>query len=1351
MNHTYRLVWNNATQRQVPAPESARTHGKRDGKALKPAALALAAAFALPAAAQAPPVNALPTGAQIIAGQAAINQTGAQMTVSQGSDKAILHWNSFDIGSQASVTFVQPSSSAVALNRVLAGDASRIYGQLSANGQVWLINPAGVVFGQGSKIDVGSLVASTLDTTNTDFLAGKAVFSRGNAAGSIINKGEITAADGGLVALLAPTVSNDGIVSARLGNVVLAAGDKLTMQAGVDGLLQVAVEAATVRTLIENKQLIVADGGQVVMTGKAADALSASVVGNSGTVQARTIAEHEGRILLLADMEYGEAIHSGLLDASAPNTGNGGFIETSAAKVTLLEGRQVTTKAENGKTGTWLIDPNDYTIAASGGDITGTQLSTDLNSTSVEIQSSSGGTAGNGDIHVNDAVSWSQNTLTLTAARDININAVMTASGTSQLVMNTGTTNGADTGVAGGTVKIGFAAGEASGFAGRVDFPGRSGTGFLTINGNGYHVLGAGDLGVEGDATNTTLQGMLNNLGGHYALGANIDASTTATWNDNGSGGYYGFSPIGTFTGIFNGLGHAISGLTIDRNVGQVGLIGRNEGSLSNLGVVSLNVKGGWTSVGGLAGRNEGNINHAYVTGSVTNYGGDWIGGLVGENNATIKNSYSDVTLSGPIYVAGGLVGGNWGPISNSYATGSVTGSHNIGGLVGTNVSSISNSYATGSVTGSYAIGGLVGDNVSSISNSYATGAVNGTSDYVAGLVGNNRGTISNSYATGTVTDTTGSASWIGGLVGSSSTSSVVNSFWDTTTTGQASSGGGTGMTTAQMKALANFNSATADNGNTNPGWDISANGGETTVWRIYEGQTYPLLRSFLTPVTVTANNASKTYDGAAWSGGNGVTQSIPAASLNGTLAYGGTSQSATNAGSYTITPSGQWSTSYDISYVNGTLTIDPAVLTAITGNLTGTVSKTYNGTTAATLTAGNFLLTGWAGSDGASVTKTTGTYDNPNAGNGKTVTVSLATSDYSATGSTNLANYILPTTISGNIGSITPAPLTITANNASKTYDGVAWGGGNGVNYTGFVAGQNALALAGTLAYAGTSQGAADAGNYSIIPSGLSSSNYSISYVNGALTINPAALAASMTGMVGKTYNGTTAATLTAGNFLLTGWAGSDGASVTKTSGTYDNANAGTGKTVSVTLTNSDYSATGSTDLANYTLPTSISGAVGSIDPAPLTITANNAAKTYDGNLWTGGNGVSYSGFVNSETSTVLGGTLAYGGTSQGAVEAGNYSIQPFGLSSGNYAISYVNGTLNISPAPQPEPQTPPASNDTVAPDGGKIWHAENPQLQAQPIPPLMLTNATNTDPASGTPFLSLAPGFISFGDEAE
>src|SRR5579863_3297946 len=142
----------------------------------------LEAAVALP-----PAPNQLPQSPNVTAGQVSVTTSGSSMTVNQGTTQAIVNWNSFDIGSQASVTIVQPSSSSAILNRVLSTDPTQIFGHLSANGQIVLINPQGVVFGGGSVVDVGSLIASTMNIADSDFLSGNYNFVRNGATGSVVN------------------------------------------------------------------------------------------------------------------------------------------------------------------------------------------------------------------------------------------------------------------------------------------------------------------------------------------------------------------------------------------------------------------------------------------------------------------------------------------------------------------------------------------------------------------------------------------------------------------------------------------------------------------------------------------------------------------------------------------------------------------------------------------------------------------------------------------------------------------------------------------------------------------------------------------------------------------------------------------------------------------------------------------------------------------------------------------------------------------------------------------------------------------------------------------------------------
>ena len=373
----------------------------------------------------------LPTGGSVAAGSAVITTGGVAVTIDQASAAVAINWDGFSIGQGKGVRFNQPDANAVALNRVTGADPSVILGNLSANGKVFLVNPNGVLFGQGAQVDVGGLVASTLDIGDADFMAGKYRFA-GPSGAAVLNRGTIAAADGGYVALLGADVGNRGLIAARLGTVALAAGQGVTLDVAGDGLLNVTVDTGAVAGLASNGGLIRADGGRVLLTAQAAGQLLRTVVNNTGVIEARTIASRAGRIVLLGDMGSGTANVSGVLDASAPTGGDGGFIETSAATVDVADAVSVTTAAPGGVTGTWLIDPADFTIAPSGGNISGATLSAQLVTNSIVISTlAPDATGGNGDIFVNDAVAWSASgaptTLTMNASRDVDINAAITA------------------------------------------------------------------------------------------------------------------------------------------------------------------------------------------------------------------------------------------------------------------------------------------------------------------------------------------------------------------------------------------------------------------------------------------------------------------------------------------------------------------------------------------------------------------------------------------------------------------------------------------------------------------------------------------------------------------------------------------------------------------------------------------------------------------------------------------------------------------------------------------------------------------------------------------------------------
>jgi hypothetical protein len=417
-------------------------------------------------------------------------------------------------------------------------------------------------------------------------------------------------------------------------------------------------------------------------------------------------------------------------------------------------------------------------------------------------------------------------------------------------------------------------------------------------------------------------------------------------------------------------------------------------------------------------------------------------------------------------------------------------------------------------------------------------------------------------------------------------------------------------------------------------------------------------------PLTITADTLSRGYGATNpvfTAGYNGFVNGDGSGVLTGTLSFSCLDTNSvvvdtnTPVGAYPIVVSGQSAANYNLTHVNGTLTVTQAVLTVTadnqsraygatnpeltvsysgfvngedtnvlngrpdlnTGADTNSAVGTYpieislgtlstNGNYSFNFTNGTLTVTAYALT--VSVDSQTRAYGQTNAPlsgtvsglqNGDTITAGYTTSAdtnsdvsvYPITVSlTDLDNKLSNYTVTTNGGTltVTQAVLTVTANNDSKTYDGVAYSGGNGVNYTGLVNGQDSGVLGGTLTFNGNSQGATDAGSYTITPAGLTNDNYTITFADGTLTVTQAV----------------------------------------------------------------------------------------------LTVTANNDRKTYDGVAYSGGNGVNYTGFVNGEDSSVLGGTLSYTGASQGAINADTYTITPEGLTSDNYSLSYVEGTLTITPA---------------------------------------------------------------------
>ncbi|MBR8128951.1 two-partner secretion domain-containing protein [Burkholderia ambifaria] len=817
MNKAYSLVWNEAQGGWCAVGETARRRGKSGGgKRL------LAAGVSLLGLAAASGAYALPTGSEIMSGQADIAKSADNktMSINQHTDKLITNWQDFSVGSGERVSFKQPTSQSIALNRVVGANGSQIHGQLDANGRVFLVNPNGVMFGAGAQVNVGGLVASTQNLSDADFLAGRYRFA-GTSGQSVENAGTITAADGGSVALLGARVSNTGVIRAQMGRVALGAGNAFNVNFDGNGLLNLQVEGGAVDAQAHNGGLLKADGGEVLMTARAAGDLLGSVVRNSGTIEAQGLSSRAGKITL----DGGQVQVGGKLDASAQDASTaGGTVTTRGERVAVSRDVQVDTRASSGRAGQWAIEAANAGVGGNAA-IDGETLSRNLGTTNVALTNTSG------DLTVGDAVNWaSDNALALTSKKgNVDLKQSLTASGANAGV----TMNAAQRIRVGNNVTLtgenaSLALNSGSGHTltddAVVTLSGRNAS--FSANGEAYRVIHdlAGLRGVDG------------NMNGRYVLGNAIDGKGAQFRSIGGNSA--------SFSGVFDGLGNTIGNLSVSNpDSAVVGLFAVNLGRIANLGLdkITARTPAGYTaspvSVGALAGYNlgditnvkakdvlvsgsgrailgglvgsniSGRIDRASVSGRVEG-GRDamYVGGLVGENrtallpdlgDATISNSHADVKVSSESGGdTGGLAGINRGVIAASTVAGSVTAlarGARVGGLVGYNEGGVikaASSSASVRAGHDATAGGLVGYNAALIEASDATGDVTvGDNGKAGGLVGENRGKIAASTAGGKVV--AGASGSVGGLVGVNRATIVASTAKGSVQAGNAAMAGG--------------------------------------------------------------------------------------------------------------------------------------------------------------------------------------------------------------------------------------------------------------------------------------------------------------------------------------------------------------------------------------------------------------------------------------------------------------------------------------------------------------------------------------------------------------------------------
>ncbi|MGU3493618.1 beta strand repeat-containing protein [Xanthobacteraceae bacterium A53D] len=792
------------------------------------------------------------------------------------------------------------------------------------------------------------------------------------------------------------------------------------------------------------------------------------------------------------------------------------------------------------------------------------------------------------------------------------------------------------------------------------------------------------------------LQGMASHTlaASNFNLGADIDASGTAGWN--AGAGFLGIGDDGlAFSGTLNGQNHAITGLTINRPTGTAGLFGDLEGAVSNL-TLSGTVTG--ATAGLLAAVNTGTVTSVFASGSVSTGSGNgpavtrFAGGLIGLNAGTVTNSYAAVTVTAGDYAyagglvalnaaamsggvitstgtitgsaatgavtvgadgaAGGLVGYNTTAISGSYATGAVSGGANahVGGLVGDNqidslagtTGSITTSFAGGTVTAGTGItataGGLAGVNAGSISDAYAVGTIIG-GQVSGGLVGVNSGSIARAYATGTVPS---ASAPFGGLVGNNS-GAISASFWNTTTSGTSrgvglgSASGVTGLNTAQMSSLATYTAA---------GWTIDDAGGTGATWRIYDGQTAPLLRTFLNALTVTGGSGTKTYDGSATTGNVGTLTYSPTGH-DGTLVLGTATYTASSAdaGSYSgagLTLGGLYSTQfgYDITTVAGSLTVNQALLTV-----------TANGRS---MTYGNSLPT-------LTYAITSGTLYGADTLTGALATTASSTANVGTYGITQgtlaaSSNYTL-TYVGANVA-VTPRALTVTADGKSMVYGNAVPGLTYAVTSGSLVNGDSLTGMLATLA-----SSTSNVGTYGITQGTLAaSSNYTLTYAGANVAVTPRALTVTADGK-----------SMVYGNAV-------PGLTYAVTSGSLVNGDSLTGMLATLASSTSNvgtYGITQGTLAASSNYALTYVGANVTVTPRAITVTADGKSMVY-GNAVPGLTYAITSGnLVNGDSLTGALATLA-----SSTSNVGTYGITQGTLAaSSNYALTYVGANVTVTP----------------------------------------------------------------------
>lgn len=1262
MNRIYRLVWSHVNQTWIIVSERTKGKGKAANRKLI-ASTVLAAATQLAMAA--------PIGGQVTAGSGSVSQNGNITTVTQSSQNLSLTWQSFNTTSQETVNFIQPSASSIAVNRITDTNATQFFGRLNATGQVYLINPNGILFGAGSQINVGGLVASTLDISDDSLNSATRKFS-GNGTGSIINQGTINAASGGYVAFIGNTVSNQGTINAAGGVVAMGAGKDVTLSFASDNLVKLQVNQSTLNNLADNGGLIQADGGAVWLSAGAKDAVLASVVNNTGIIQARSVQNVNGVIVLEAG-SAGTATNSGTLAASGVNSGEtGGTVKVLGGAVKLAAGSVIDVSGDAGG-GTALV----------GGNFLGAGTEQNAHTTTVE------------------------------AGATINADAITTGNGGKVAVWSDGTTqfNGSIT----------ARGGSASGNGGEVETSGKN----LYIKASAS-VSTAAPRGTAGnwllDPDDITI-GNPSIWGNAYSINVDTRVLSTALNNGNVTIKTTGSSASctgATCTTSGSGNGDIIIldtiGAGADYSVNGYPFIAPWTSSttltLSAYRNINFKLTSNWSYAGAPSGGDvggailasgAGNVvlradNTATGTGTVNFEDPSQTFVYLSDSASTLSiyynpNSYNTETDYTPYAYVNNAVSQ-----LKAYMAINVSGaaaSKTYDGLTTTTLSGLTSLLTLPSgltLDGSGALGTFADKNVGTDKTVTITGVT------VTGI-GSSSGTNSDGA---TVVSYGGKQYYLNGLDSKTATitaktisaSGVTanNKTYDGTTTATLSGGSVassiiSGDSVSLSGGSASFLDANAGTGKgvTVSGYTLSGNDAGNYVLTQPSSLTATINKADLTL------SGSKTYDGSTAVGGSTLTATGVAGQTFTVAGAGDISNLASkNVQSSSLLSSvtglslgsssnGGLSSNYNVLSASGSsynVTAKGITLTGITA-----VDKTYDATTAATLNTSNVSYSGLISGDSVTLSGTgNGSFLNKDAGVNKTVAVS----GYTLSG-TDAGNYVV-TQPAGLTATISKADLVVSGiSGANKTYDATS-----GATLSG-TASVTAL-MTDAVSVSGTGTGTfsnANAGiGRSIIVtgytlSGTDANNYNVVQPIGVTaTINKADLTLSGS----KVYD---AATSVAGSTLTA--TGVAGQTFTVTgSGDASNLASKNVQTSSMLDTTTGLSLDSSSNgglSSNYNV-LSTSGSSYTVTAKGITLAGITAAdKTYDATTAATLNtsNVFYSGIISGDSITLSGsgtGTfLTKDAGSNKMVTVSGYSLS--GTDAGNYVVMQPTGlTATISKA---------------------------------------------------------------------